>query len=333
MAVTKRVGPVQKPGGIKIQIPFAGFYHTIHAYEIDSAVENLVSDDNGSPHEALLDKVRALIDFSAVESKYAKEYAEDFPGTFDLSAASGEPTEICSYDYSAWDVFVTFDRDSAAEIVRATRCRVGLSSLMRRIGAGDFDTGDFARPLRRWCHETWRVALLVYIDARSSHHDPEGGAVEGWSGNGVVDSWLFDTLPEDKRAELNRLCAVAARVQRRDYGDHRPTCKPPVESLPLFAYAGWQPDVGELADLRGVNGHGAKLALRYYHADGNPAFARAAFDKMADLTSLGCRTAALCLWAWQKWLAVADRKVELVHALAAQASYGADPESVLGWRV
>ena len=319
--------------GYVVSIPFAGFYSgSYHESEIERAVENLSSDDSGTPHLQIHDRLCDLVNWHGVRENYAAAYAAAFAHHFNLEGS--EPT-VTQDHWDGWQITVRFDRESLAKIVQATRGR-WKDSITRRIKDEGLDRLDLLAPPTRWGDEEWRVALLVYLDSESSggfDNYAEYGVVEDLSGNGVIDNWLFETVDDGARTKMNRLCRVAAWVQRRDrYGAKVPTCVAPAESLPLFA-KDWKPDVGQLAGLRGVNGHGAALACSTWGDGIAEDQAAQAFDKLAELAAMGGRNAALCLWAWQKWLAHTPHKTTLLRAMRAPLAHSVDLESVLGWRV
>jgi len=61
-----------------LQIPFSGFYESVHIYNIEQAIELDCSDNNGDINEDILDSFVTGLDWNKLHIDYAKLYTEQF---------------------------------------------------------------------------------------------------------------------------------------------------------------------------------------------------------------------------------------------------------------
>ena len=59
-------------------IPFAGFYESIHSYEVDRAEEDAFQNENGDPNAGLSSRLYWLINYRQLYTSYAEAYASEF---------------------------------------------------------------------------------------------------------------------------------------------------------------------------------------------------------------------------------------------------------------
>jgi len=77
--MSERKEPKDDRPPVIVQIPFHGFYESIHGADIDRAYQYIISDNNGEPYEELQEELYSLMS-TTPEHPYAKAYVEAFNG-------------------------------------------------------------------------------------------------------------------------------------------------------------------------------------------------------------------------------------------------------------
>jgi hypothetical protein len=78
-------------------IPFAGFYGSIHADNIQYQLEDIFTDNRGNVNATLLDKVYQTINFADCYTYYAKKYVGLFAQKLDLTSLEFESLKSPKY--------------------------------------------------------------------------------------------------------------------------------------------------------------------------------------------------------------------------------------------
>lgn len=102
---------------IKIQLPFSGFYESIHSSILDDALELHFSDDHGDLSEEAADAIyMADVDWTAIHNEYAKEYAEELGYNLELDIQFDELTSPKYYNFSTDKIYATIPADQMKKI-------------------------------------------------------------------------------------------------------------------------------------------------------------------------------------------------------------------------
>lgn len=80
---------------IEIEIPFSGFYHTLHGENIDHAV-SCEADNLASDYYDIGDFIDDYVDYNKIRIEYAKVYADEF-----INLLNDELGLTIEYDYSS----------------------------------------------------------------------------------------------------------------------------------------------------------------------------------------------------------------------------------------
>lgn len=104
---------------IKIELPFTGFYESIHSSQIEGAIEQLFADDHGELTTELSDAVdSAAIDYKAIHNEYAKEYIAAFASELDLTLEFDELTSPREYNFETDRIFAAIPAGQINKIRR-----------------------------------------------------------------------------------------------------------------------------------------------------------------------------------------------------------------------
>lgn len=101
-----------KNGKIEIEIPFSGFYNSIHDAVIDNDIESFC-DYNKIDHDLIWD---CEIDWNAIQKEYANDYANAFAHLVGCEIDFSEMTSPREYNFSNDRIFGIVDRNDIDRI-------------------------------------------------------------------------------------------------------------------------------------------------------------------------------------------------------------------------
>lgn len=191
-------------------VPFAGFYNTIHDSELDHQLEQSFADHETGchPNEALVQRAFDLIDWKAVQTKYAEAYCENLAIEFKIDMKFESMDSPKFYNFTTDRVFATISEKEAKRLRAATD-----EKMLRDVARENFtsrdgfcssysnDVDDWG-PLETWDHNQLGTLLTAYI---RQEHD---GEFDSWAeyalmedefSNGAFDNWVSETSPKIKR--------------------------------------------------------------------------------------------------------------------------------------
>jgi hypothetical protein len=95
---------------IEIELPFAGFYETMHDSEIDRAIEDGFNYDHESGDEKELpdnfwDVELDVVDFGAIRKEYCERYTEEFGKEYELDLEYVTMTSPREYNFQTDRIF------------------------------------------------------------------------------------------------------------------------------------------------------------------------------------------------------------------------------------
>lgn len=169
---------------IKIEIPFAGFYESVHDSEIDYAFESDLESYGvqvGDLWDTIMD---ADVDWKAIRQEYASRFAVVFGKEFDLDIKFDEMTSPMFYNFESDRIFATIPADQINKI----RKEVESSSRWRETVKDRFTSYDgfasfysnsiddevWTRPVLDECQ--YLVILQAWLDYKhqddpNNHHE------------------------------------------------------------------------------------------------------------------------------------------------------------------
>lgn len=192
------------------QIPFSGFYETIHAMYIDDAEYDLFRprDGNGceEPNPGLLERFRRASDYSKVHTEYAKKYAAEFSDKFKIEFTFNSLNSPREYNFTTDHIFVNIAFSEISRIKRAvTNAQlqaVAIRELTSRSGFASFYDPDIKTfgPLKSWDHGKLSILVMAYVENHANYEeDYEDSLTQDFSGNGCIDNWLCAACPITER--------------------------------------------------------------------------------------------------------------------------------------
>lgn len=245
-----------------VQVPFAGFYCSLHDSELDNVLERLFDfEGTGNANFDLVDVARDAIDWACVQEAYAAEYVKLLGHEYDLELTFDGMSPPKYYNFETDRVFAYITRDSLAKIARAVPRKALRAAIKERFTSRDgfishypSDLSDWPREFRDWDHNQIGTLLAVYLDQEAAGFGSDGfdsyreyEVMESAFGNGYVENWFFSHERRGYEGTLNRLGRIALYLSEREArpiktldqwhaarrAENRPFC-----DTPLGAYAG-----------------------------------------------------------------------------------------------
>lgn len=197
-----------------IEIPFAGFYHSIHDGEIDREIEiqiDYFAEEAGYDiPESLANRLWMTADFGNCRLNYASAYVETFLAEFDLEGNFDGMESPRSYDFGTDRVFAKLSRKSIAKLWRETDKR----SLTRIAGERHTSRSGFISlytprwrdwgRLSNWDHNQLCTLLTAWLESQGVDWDQwkEFELVEDLNGNGWISEWICESAEYTKTLDI-----------------------------------------------------------------------------------------------------------------------------------
>lgn len=157
-------------------IPFSGFYHSFHDYNLDQALEMVVSDDQGSAYDGLLDLARSSVDWSVAHDHYAKQFTRYFADKFDLDIKFKLLSSPKYYNFETDRIFCEISESEVLRLFNAVDRAVLERRIKERFTSCDGFISHYPNSLERWDSDvtTWdhnQVGTLIeaYIEAHDAY--------------------------------------------------------------------------------------------------------------------------------------------------------------------
>lgn len=113
------------PKTITVQIPFSGFYESIHSVRIDQAIESHYNYDydTGMDIEIPVETYDAIfmanVDHKAIDTEYCQEYVDAFNNELDMNFKFLELTSPKEYNFSTDKIYTTVNRNEFNTKIRS----------------------------------------------------------------------------------------------------------------------------------------------------------------------------------------------------------------------
>ena len=200
-----------------VQIPFSGFYESIHSDNIDGVEAQMFSDDYGDVDSTAAHEFYMACEYHKVFLKYAQEYAADFAIYIDMPdlkfLALDSPreynfeTDVIVCEIAEADVLKMFDATPREVLTACAKERHTPCSGFDSYYIPDFSTwGD---PLE-WDQVQLTTLMMAYVEHEhawySGQQAIESEIVEDWNGSGIIDNWLWEACaPEVQQGIFDRM--------------------------------------------------------------------------------------------------------------------------------
>jgi hypothetical protein len=212
-------------------IPFTGFYDSDHSALLDNELESIFSDNNGDPLPSAGDSWEH-IDWTKVHTEYAKRYADTFCDL--LSDGAGVPIRLKfvelnsprAYNFATDRIFVEVSQRAVKALYKlATGHPAAKAQLDGQIhekftsydGFMSFYDNSLAawpkNPLEWDANQIGTLIESVFYQSFEPSDLAAWAIMESASGNGQIDSMLWDALDADGRAILEAERKVADGVE------------------------------------------------------------------------------------------------------------------------
>ena len=189
----------------EVQIPFSGFYGSIHEGELDREVENLAdywAEDIGTDiPQSLMDLFWDSVDWPIAQLEYVKAYVESFGAEYlDGDCEFVTMTSPREYNFETDRAFATVGRSTLAKIYRgASRdvlTRIAKERHTSRDGFISFYDPNWRSwgVLSDWDHNQLETLLFAYLETErgeSWNQWAEYELCEDLSSDGEIHSWVW----------------------------------------------------------------------------------------------------------------------------------------------
>lgn len=208
-------------------IPFAGFYYSVHDQECDDALNQYFQNENGDPNEPLVARAFDMIDWRAMQEKYARAYVENFASEFKIKCEFESMQSPREYNFGTDRIFATIEESEVRRIFAATKpetlAEVARERFTSRSGfishySPDIeDWGDVAE----WDHNQVGTVLLAYANQESESGKEfdsweEVSLMESDRDNGHIEQWLGESVRPACAEDFARLDKVYAYLRERE---------------------------------------------------------------------------------------------------------------------
>jgi len=189
----------------EIQLPFTGFYYSIHADEIGFELEYVIDGWAESMPcdipDSLMELFQDAADYGNAQREYSKYYAESFGDEYlDGDCEFVEMTSPREYNFATDKIFVTIGRATLAKIYhnadKSILTRIALERHSSRAGFISFYKPEWRSwgALSQWDHNQFMTLILAYLETeRGEEWDQwaEWNLCEDISCNGLIHNWLW----------------------------------------------------------------------------------------------------------------------------------------------
>lgn len=197
---------------VELQIPFTGFYHSLHSAAFGNAEEqdfdHLAECLNQDVPEWLCDLQRDTADYTNAHFEYAKAYATAFCAEYLDGGRFSGFTSPREYNFETDRVFVEVPLSTVIELHLKTP-----QDILNRLAAERHTSRDgFASsyspevdtwgPVDTWDHNQLMTLLIAYLEnERGEEWDmwAEHELTEDFGCNGELQEWLYPDSPETSR--------------------------------------------------------------------------------------------------------------------------------------
>lgn len=201
-------------------IPFSGFYCSLHDSALDSAIEAIFSDVNGTARHALVCKARDAADWRMVHNAYAAECAAAFAAEFKLPLQFESMRSPKEYNFYTDIIYCTISAENAAWLFdtcdKALLDKIARETFTSRDGFASFYDPDFTDwgGILTWDHNQLGVLVRAHVTEQNPDFDQwaEFDLMESAQCNGRLENWIFESNPK----ALNRLAGINSFLNKRE---------------------------------------------------------------------------------------------------------------------
>lgn len=224
-----------KPVKRSVNIPFSGFYETLHDDAFDHALEMIFSDSSGNPLGGKMADAWGYVDWKKAQTNYAKKFGIDLCAHLGIKGAEFE--EMVSpreYNFETDRIFMLIPDQELRRMRRETPVEILDQVAKERHTSRDGFISFYSNDPRMWPKfEDWdhnhlgTLFRAYLLHKEGLDFDEYSGICEDYNGSGAIDNWLFDGC----NPELQRLDKIAAYLRGREERKYRPAASSTSEEV------------------------------------------------------------------------------------------------------
>ena len=238
----------------EVQVPFSGFYNSIHSSELDrvweSTCEYYAEETGDNMPEFLDSEYYSAIDWDSVHENYAKNYVESFLDWLQLDGKFSGMVSPRYYNYTTDRVFAEIDRDSVARLFSMASRKDLQETANKLFTSRDGFVSSYNPNVSSWgrvsgwdCNQLYALVLAAANNENcgfgSERFDSYGEyeLVEDAYGNGEFDNWVWSSCDRAQRLSKlvyymqergKRTVRTMAQWHAARRAENRPFCKTPL---------------------------------------------------------------------------------------------------------
>lgn len=202
------------PGYKLVQVPFSGWYNSIHESDLDQTLEQICSDRGSgcTTNKVLLERANEIVVWQKVFMAYNKAYIENMAHEFRLDLKFESMHSPREYNFTTDRLFAYISIKSLA-VVRRQTSRENLSAKAVEMFTSRSGFMSFYSPtvadwghIRTWDYNQLYCLLWAWLDQEHAAHEnncfdhwAEHALMESESCNGNFDEWIWAAMPTRKR--------------------------------------------------------------------------------------------------------------------------------------
>lgn len=199
---------------IEIELPFSGFYESLHNQFLEDAIESAFNYDYETGEDVELgddyDQARwdADINWPEIQENYSKAYVEEFGQEFDLDLEFVATTSPKYYNFSTDRIFANIPLEQIERIRKEAEAHVDYAEFIKeRYTSYDGFWSNFSNDSndKDWTKEElnpvqYRSILDFWIEKISdAHEDWDIFLMDDFRGNGGMDDLVYDAVEAVKK--------------------------------------------------------------------------------------------------------------------------------------
>ena len=193
-----------------IQLPFSGFYESIHSSNIEYELDSGVFTDHASGminNDRLSELAYDAIDWNELHLDYAREYVDNFNNKFDLNLVFESMTSPKEYNFSTDRIFCEINKKELKQLVKQTSkenlAKMAKSMFTTADGFISFYDNDYLTwgKIETWDFNQLYCLLMAWLETEhdiSDWYDEEIYLMDSSQGNGFYYNLIYKHC-SDKR--------------------------------------------------------------------------------------------------------------------------------------
>ena len=205
-------------------IPFSGFYESWHADELDSALEQMLSDDYGNCNHGLNERVYFSAEWQKIHAAYAAAYAENFADHFKIKLKFESLNSPREYNFTTDRIFVELETEEVERVFEEVSA-IALDAVCERMftsydGFSSHYSPDWRSwgPPEEWDHNQVFALITAYVEQEHGgnfEQSDEIDLMESDRCNGAYDDWIYTHAGKEGRRALDVALYLRQRSERK----------------------------------------------------------------------------------------------------------------------